>query len=362
MRTVEVPLEARAYPIHIGPGLLPSLGGRLAEACPAPTAAIISDDNVAPLYGKIAVASMKHAGYRTALMVIKAGEQSKSLAMASGLYGDLAKASIERTSPVISLGGGVVGDLTGFIAATWLRGVPFVQVPTTLEADVDAAVGGKTAVNHEAGKNLIGAFHQPRMVLIDTSTLATLGERDVRAGLAESVKHGVIRDAGLFAWHEANVEAILGRDEEVLAELIERNCRIKAEVVATDEREAGLRAILNFGHTIGHAIESDGHYALRHGECVAIGMVAAARIAVVREMIPGSEADRITALLDRLGLPTRAPRPVDVGVLMAYMLQDKKVAGGRIRFVLPTRIGEVVTVSDVSEEEIAAGVEAIQAE
>ena len=360
MRTLDVPLGERTYSIHIGAGLLASLGERLAELCPAPTAAIVTDANVAPLYGDQAVAAMTDAGYRTALLVIEPGESSKSLATASGLYADLARARIERSSPLVSLGGGVAGDLTGFVAATWLRGVPFVQAPTTLEADVDAAVGGKTAVNHEAGKNLIGAFHQPRMVLIDTSTLTTLGDRDLRAGLAESVKHGVIRDAAFFAWHEENAAAILNRDEDVLGELIERNCRIKGEVVAADEREAGLRAILNFGHTIGHAIESDARYALRHGECVSIGMVAAAAIAVARGMISQAQADRIAALLERLGLPTRVAQPLDVDAQMAFMQQDKKVVAGKIRFVLPTDVGQVVTVDDVTPDQITQGFDAVQ--
>ncbi len=360
MRTVEVPLGDRTYPIYIGPGVLPSLGRLLAEMCPAPTAAVISDDRVAPHYADVARTSMIEAGFHTEVLVVEAGEQSKSLATAADLYGKLAEAGIERSSPLVSLGGGMVGDLTGFVAATWLRGVPFVQAPTTLVADVDAAVGGKTAVNHPAGKNLIGAFHQPRMVLIDTQTLDTLEARDFRAGLAESVKHGVIRDAEFFAWHEQHAGDLLEREGDLLGALIERNCRIKAEVVSSDEREAGLRAILNFGHTIGHAIESDQQYALRHGECVAIGMVAAAEIAVVRSMISPDQAVRIGRLLEVLGLPTRLPRPVDLDVLTAFMQKDKKVKAGRIRFVLPTAIGQVVTVSDVTSAQIAAGARAIQ--
>lgn len=359
VRTVEVPLGDRSYSIIIGSGVLDSLGSRLAELCPSPTAAVISDDNVAPHYAERALQSLTAAGYKTSLMVVRAGEQSKSLAMASGLYGDLARAGIERSSPLVSLGGGVVGDLTGFIAATWLRGVPFVQVPTTVEADVDASVGGKTAVNHDAGKNLIGAFHQPRMVLIDTATLATLDVRDHRAGLAESVKHGVIRDADFFTWHEENASDILLRDEAVMAELIERNCRIKADVVRSDEREAGVRAILNFGHTIGHAIEAEQGYALRHGECVALGMIAACAIAVRRGMIDQADADRVTTLLKKLGLSTRLEAMPDMGSQRALMMKDKKVAAGKLRFVLPTSIGEVVITSDVTWEEIEASYEAI---
>lgn len=400
VRMVEVPLGDRSYKIHIGPGLLDSLGRLVAQASPSPTAAILTDENVAGLYADRAISAMNGAGFRTSLMVVKAGEQSKSLAMASTLYSDLAKAGIERSSPIVSLGGGMVGDLGGFIAATWLRGVPFVQVPTTLLADFDAAVGGKTAVNHEAGKNLIGAFHQPRLVLIDTETLASLPERDHRAGMAESIKHGVIRDAEFFAWQEEHARAILDRSPDVLGELIERNCRIKADVVAADEREAGLRAILNFGHTIGHAIESDQRYALRHGECVAIGMVAADRIAVERGMFPEDQARRIELLIKKIGLPTRLGQPIDpptrpsepidlptrpgkaidpptrlsesidpttrlsesidLPTLMGYMRQDKKVRSGKIRFVLPTAIGQAITVSHVTEEQIAAGLNAIQ--
>ncbi len=360
VRTVEVSLGERSYPIIIGSGVLDSLGQRLAELCPSPRAAVISDDNVAPHYAERVLSSLTGAGYTTSLMVVRAGEQSKSLAMASGLYGDLAKAGIERSSPLVSLGGGMVGDLTGFIAATWLRGVPFVQVPTTVEADVDASVGGKTAVNHDAGKNLIGAFHQPRMVLIDTATLSTLDVRDHRAGLAESVKHGVIRDAAFFTWQEEHAGEILLRDETVLAELIERNCRIKADVVCADEREAGLRAILNFGHTIGHAIESEHGYALRHGECVALGMIAANDIAVRRGMIDQEGvADRVTTLLKKLGLPTRLKAMTDLDSQREYMMKDKKVADGKLRFVLPTRLGEVVITADVTWDEIARSYDAI---
>lgn len=360
VRTMQVRLGDRSYTIHIGSGLLSALGELVAEVCPAPTAAIITDDKVAGHHADAAMTSMTRAGFRASLLVVKAGEESKSLAIASALYGDLANAGIERSSPVVSLGGGMVGDLAGFVAATWLRGVPFIQVPTTLLADFDAAVGGKTAVNHPAGKNLVGAFHQPRLVLIDTNTLATLDGRDFRAGLAESVKHGVIRDAELFAWQEAHVTEILSRDEEIISRLIEWNCRTKADVVASDEREADLRAILNFGHTIGHAIESDQRYALRHGECVAVGMIAATQIAVARGMIDRADADRVAYLLDRIGLPIRLDEPIDLDALLRFMQQDKKVKAGQIRFVLPIAIGDVVIVSDVTAEQIAVGVAAIQ--
>lgn len=359
-RTVQVELGERSYPIYIGPDLLDSLGARLSDCCPAPTAAVVSDENVATRYAERVMASITRAGYRTCLIVVKPGEHSKSLDTAAKVYGELARGDIGRDSPLVALGGGVVGDLTGFVAATWLRGIPFVQVPTTLEADVDAAVGGKTAVNHPAGKNLIGAFHQPRMVLIDTQTLKSLEMRDLRAGLAESVKHGMIRDAGLFEWHDMHRDGILDRDPLVLAELIERNCRIKAEVVAADERESDLRAILNFGHTIGHAIESDQRYSLRHGECVSVGMVAASEIAVARGMLRRSDAQRLCQLLLDLGLPVRMGQPLDYDAMMAFIKKDKKAVGGRLRFVLPIAVGRVVTVADVTPEQIRTGVEAVQ--
>jgi len=359
IRSVQVPLGDRGYWIYIGSHLLESLGVWLRERCPAPTAVVISDENVAPLYGEAVMGSLRQAGYAARLIVVRPGEGSKSLVTADRIYGELAEAGIERDSPLIALGGGVVGDLTGFVAATWLRGVPFVQVPTTMEADLDASVGGKTAVNHAAGKNLIGAFHQPRLVLIDVETLKSLSGRDLRSGIAEGVKHGVIRDAQLFAWLESKSGEILTGDSAILAEWIEWNCRIKASVVATDEREANLRAILNFGHTIGHAIETDQQYALRHGECVSIGMVAAAQIAVERGHFAAEQAERLRHLLERLELPTRVCQPIDAEVMFAYMQKDKKVAAGRIRFVLPTDIGQVVTVSDVTRAQIEAGFRAI---
>jgi 3-dehydroquinate synthase len=286
------------------------------------------------------------------LLTFPAGDASKSLAQAERLYDGLAAAGIERSSLIVTLGGGVTGDLGGFVAATWLRGVPFIQVPTSLEADVDASVGGKVAVNHASGKNMIGAFYQPQRVLIDVACLRTLEKRDLVAGLAESIKHGLIREAGFFTWHEANAEAILGCKEAVLAELIERNCRIKASVVAADEREGGLRAILNFGHTFGHAVESEMQFQLRHGECVAIGMMAACRIGQGRRTISAEEVGRVEALLVRFGLPTRAPPGLRTDVLLDWMRRDKKVKSGKIQFVLPKGLGQVYITDDVAEAEL----------
>ncbi len=355
MRTVHIDLGERSYPIHIDSGLLDDVGRLLHERCPAPTTAVISDQTVADLYAERVMHSVQQAGYRASLLVVPPGEASKSLQTAASLYDRLAEAMIERRSPVVALGGGMVGDLAGFVAATWLRGVPFAQVPTTLVADVDASVGGKTAVNHSAGKNLIGAFYQPRLVLIDPTCLATLAEVDRRAGLAESVKHAVIRDPDFFEWHERNVDRIASGQAEVLGELIERNCRIKASFVCADEREeSGLRASLNFGHTVGHAIEAELGYELRHGECVAVGMVAAAWVAVNRRMLQQAHADRIKGLIAKLGLPTKLRRELSDGRLLELMRHDKKVRHGRVRLVLPTTIGHVELVDDVTTEELLA--------
>ncbi len=360
-RCVQVELGDRSYTVDIAAGLLDRLGELAREVVPASRAAIISDQTVAALYGQRAVQSLAAAGYRADLLPFPPGDASKSLAQAERLYDGLAAAGIERSSLIVTLGGGVSGDLGGFVAATWLRGVPFIQVPTTLEADVDASVGGKVAVNHASGKNMVGAFYQPRRVVMDVDCLSSLDKRELAAGLAESIKHGLIRDAELFAWHESQAERILACDRAVMAELLERNVRIKAAVVAADEREGHLRAILNFGHTFGHAVESHLRYQWRHGECVAVGMVAACRIGQARGLIGEPEVARIEALLARLGLPTRVPEDIPVQVLLDWMKKDKKVKAGKIQFVLPKGIGDVLITDDVSEEELRAAARAIGA-
>jgi 3-dehydroquinate synthase len=357
-RHVQVELGERSYGIDIGSDLLGQLGAIARQLAPAKRCAIISDQTAADLYGAKAAASLEQAGYQVTLLPFPPGDTSKSLAIAEKLYDELAAAGIERSSLIVTLGGGVSGDLGGFVAATWLRGVPFIQAPTTLEADVDASVGGKVAVNHASGKNMIGAFYQPRRVVIDVACLRTLDKRDVMAGMGEAVKHGLIRDAALFAWYETRAEAILSCDEAVMAELIERNCRIKAAVVAADEREGHLRAILNFGHTFGHAVESEMHYELRHGECVAIGMVTACRIGQRRGTISPEEVSRIEALLARLGLPTRIPGHIPTDVLLEWMKRDKKVKAGKIQFVLPNGIGDVFITDDVTEAEMCEAAQA----
>lgn len=351
-RTVQVELGERSYGIDIGSGLLEKLGQIVRHVAPAKRAAIVSDETVARLHGLKTIGALEQVGYQVHLLTFPPGDASKCLTQAGKLYDALAKAGIERSNPIIALGGGVTGDLGGFLAATWLRGVPFIQVPTTLEADVDASVGGKVAINHASGKNMIGAFYQPRRVVIDVACLQTMDKRDLVAGLAESVKHGLIRDAEFFAWHEASTNEILAGNERTIAELIERNCRIKAAVVAADEKESHLRAILNFGHTFGHAVEAQMHYQWRHGECVSVGMMAACRIAERRGTIRSEEVQRIETLLQRLGLPTRIPGDIHVDVLLDWMKRDKKVKSGRIQFVLPRGIGQVYIIDDVSEQEL----------
>lgn len=362
-RIVPVEIQPHPYQVIIGGGILDTLGGRLAEVVKAKRVAVITDDTVGPLYAKQAMSSLRDADFEPTLLTVPSGETSKSLQMVRCLYDDLAEARIDRSSSIVALGGGVIGDLAGFAAATWLRGVPYVQCPTTLVSAVDSSVGGKTGVNHASGKNMIGSFYQPQLVLIDTATLKTLSERDFWAGLAESIKHGIIRDADFFAWHEQNVDNILGYDLEALNTLSEHNVRIKADIVAQDERElTGLRALLNFGHTIGHAIESSMARAgdpWRHGECVAVGMVAACEMSVVAGKLDGKSAERVTALLKRAKLPTSAPMVSTRSELMELMRSDKKVADGKIRFVLIDAVGNAHLYEDIQPSWIEAGLDRV---
>ncbi len=285
-------------------------------------------------------------------MIVPPGEESKNLAQAGDLYDRMLRAGLDRGSAVVALGGGVVTDLGGFVAATYMRGIPWIAVSTTLLGQVDASVGGKTAVDHPLCKNLIGAFHQPSAVLADVGTLATLPEEELRNGLAEVIKHGVIRDAGLFDLVEEWAEPILARDPEVLERVVARNVRIKADVVMADEREDGLRRILNYGHTVGHAIE--GLLGLTHGRAVALGMVAEADLAVRRGRMPAEDAQRQRRLLERFGLPVRLQETLDLDRCLEVMRHDKKAEAGRHRFVLPSGVGAVEVCEDVSDEEIAA--------
>ena len=329
--------------IKIGAGLLVNIGRECGRVLLGKRCAIISDKHVAPRFGGIVQKSLARAGFDSEMIVVPAGEKSKSLKSVQRCYDQLAAHRLERKSFIIALGGGVVGDLAGFVAATYLRGIPFVQAPTTLLAQVDSSVGGKVGVNLKAGKNLVGAFHQPRLVLCDLDTLRTLPMREYRAGLAEVIKYGIIYDADLFERLERDMDKLLRREEKALAAVIARCCEIKAEVVAQDETESGLRAILNFGHTIGHALEAISHYGkYLHGEAISIGQVAAAKLSAELNGFPQPDTERVANLFRRAGLPTHAElNAVLRERLFAAMKLDKKVSGGEIKFVLARQIGEV---------------------
>jgi len=350
-RTVDVALGARSYPIRIGRGLLHDAESLRALA-PGRHVLIVTDDNVAAHW--LAPVEAAFAEHRRAVAILPPGEQEKNLRRFAELMDRLAALRASRDACLIALGGGVIGDLTGFAAACWMRGVRFVQLPTTLLAMVDSSVGGKTAVDLPAGKNLVGAFHQPAAVVIDTDTLATLPPRELSAGLAEVVKYGAIGDGVFFAWLEAHAEALLARDPDALAEAIERSCRHKAGVVARDETEQGERALLNFGHTFGHALETLAGYAdLRHGEAVAIGMVCAARLSAALGRAAEQDAERLAVLLQRCGLPTRVPAPLaDADALLQAMRLDKKAVSGRLRLILWQGIGHAEIVDGVDEAAI----------
>ncbi|HWC58434.1 MAG TPA: 3-dehydroquinate synthase [Verrucomicrobiae bacterium] len=352
VRIVNVPLGARSYEIKIGPGLLSELGRHCARLKLGNRCAVISDRNVAPRFARVVQQSLKKAGFDSVLITVPAGETAKSLKVVEHCYDALAKHRLERKSFIVALGGGVVGDLAGFVAATYLRGIAFVQVPTTLLAQVDSSVGGKVGVNLKSGKNLVGAFHQPRLVLCDINTLKTLPLRELRAGLAEVIKYGIIYDAELFKRLERDLKKLLRREPKTLTDVIARCCEIKADVVGQDETESGLRAILNFGHTIGHAIENiSGYGKYLHGEAISIGQVAAAKISGVVLDMTIQDAERIAKIFRTAGLPTQIRlTPVQLKKLLAAMRLDKKVSAGEIKFVLAKRIGEVIWNQKVSDE------------
>ncbi len=344
MRTVSVQLGNRSYAIKIAPGLLQRLGGECARLKLGDRCAIITDTNVGRKFAKPVYESLVKAGFEPVLITVPAGEMAKSLKSVQSCYDRLALHKLERKSLMIALGGGVVGDLAGFVAATYLRGIPFVQVPTTLLAQVDSSVGGKTGVNLRAGKNLVGAFYQPRLVLCDLDVLKILPPREFVSGLAEVIKYGIIFDAKLFARLERDLPKILQRDAKTLSEIIARCCEIKADVVGQDETESGLRAILNFGHTIGHAIENSfGYGKFLHGEAISIGQVAAAKLSQKIFGLPSGDVARIEKLFVRAGLPVKIKlNPAQRKKLFAAMKLDKKVSGGEIKFVLAEKIGKVV--------------------
>lgn len=350
---VDVPLPGREYAIHIGRGLIARCGELLADLGRPGRALVVTNPTVARWYLPPLRDSLFAAGYRVHEVLVPDGEEYKSLAQAGKLYAAAARASLDRTDAVVALGGGVIGDLAGFVAATYLRGLAFVQLPTTLLAQIDSSIGGKTAINLPEGKNLVGAFHQPRLVVSDTGSLATLPEREIRSGLVEMLKHGLL-DAEYFAWYEENLPGLIGREEEILRRGIAWSCRIKAAIVVSDERESGPRALLNLGHTVGHALEKVAGYGRwRHGEAVGFGCLAAGEIARVLGMLTEGEWRRLAGAV-RTTLGPRMPRidGAQIEPLISALYLDKKTVAGRLRFVLPHGIGGAKVADAVDEEQV----------
>lgn len=352
---VRVALGRASYDIEIGSGTLPRAGEFVVARRKATHAVVITDENVERPHAERVAGSLAGSALTVDVLVIEAGEQSKSIGVADHLWQKLLELGADRKSIVVAVGGGVTGDLAGFVAATYARGLAFLQVPTTLLAQVDSAVGGKVGVNLPAAKNMVGAFWQPLGVLIDTETLTTLPEREFRAGLAEVVKYGVILDSVFFRWLEENAARLIARDPEALRYAIAHSCRLKGDIVERDEREeTGLRGVLNYGHTFAHAVETlTGYGEVLHGEAVSMGMVCAGKLAHRLGMVDGEFTDRQLNLLRALGLPTAIPElPHDE--MLAAMSRDKKVEFGRLRFVLPTRLGHVELVGDVQASHVTA--------
>lgn len=351
-QTITVGLGERSYPIIIGTSLLEGIGPRLAASPVGKRYGVISDDNVAPLYAQHLVDSLAAAGVACEVFTFPAGEEQKNTTTVTDLARQLAARGFDRGDALIALGGGVVGDITGFVASIYMRGIPFVQIPTTLLAQVDSSVGGKTGVDIPEGKNLVGTFYQPQAVFIDIDVLKTLPEQEYRGGLAEVIKYGASIDQTFFAYLEDNVSAIQALQPGVLGTVIRRCCEIKAKVVEQDEREGGVRRILNFGHTIGHAVEAASGYTIIHGMAVAIGMHAVARLAYLGGHIEPPIVQRLDALLQAYGLPITIPEALDRELIRGYLQTDKKTVGGRVYFVLPTAIGEVTITDEVHGADI----------
>lgn len=352
---IRVRLGDRSYDVVLAGEQSGGIGPFVRHRCPAPQALVVADEHVMTHAQSVATA-LHQAGYNPTIATVSPGEASKTLNVAARLYDALANIPADRATPVLAVGGGVIGDLAGFVAATWHRGVPFIPVPTSLLAMVDSAIGGKVAVNHPLGKNLIGAIHQPAGVWIDPTYLSTLPDREFRSGLAEVVKHGVILDADFFEWLETNADLIATRDAAAIATIITACCQQKARVVEQDERETGGgRMVLNYGHTFAHAFETvSGYGAWTHGEAVAAGMVCASRLAERRGMISEHVTAAQIALLERFGLPTGRDPNWPVDAILAAMQRDKKAHAGQLRFVLPTRIGRVELVGGISDSDIRA--------
>lgn len=360
MRRLTVELAERRYEILIGTKLIAQ--GELIKSClRTPRVALVSNTTVAPLYRELLEQGLAKVGVGVTPIILPDGEAHKTWDSLNQIFDALLAARCDRATTIVALGGGVIGDLAGFAAASYQRGVPFIQIPTTLLSQVDSSVGGKTGINHPRGKNMIGAFWQPRLVLADTDSLKTLPERELSAGMAEVIKYGLIRDLPFLEWLEANMDGLMARDAELLAQAVERSCANKAEVVAADEFETakeGGRALLNLGHTFGHAIESGMGYGVwLHGEAVAAGMVMAAELSRRLGWIPPADVDRIIKLLRRAGLPVRGPA-LGSGRYLDCMAHDKKVIGGSLRLVLLKAVGQAVTSSEASAAQIAAAIDA----
>lgn len=351
MQTLNVDLGDRSYPIYIGGGLL-SQPGLLRRHVAGSQVMLVTNETVAPLYLQTVRAALQ--GLQCAEVILPDGEQFKTLEVMSGVFDKLLQQRHNRTTTLVALGGGVVGDMTGFAAASYQRGVNFIQIPTTLLAQVDSSVGGKTGVNHPLGKNMIGAFHQPQCVLIDTDTLQTLPDRELAAGLAEVIKYGLICKPAFYDWIEQNMALLKQRDTAALSQAIYQSCLAKAEVVAQDERESGIRAILNLGHTFGHAIETaQGYGEWLHGEAVAVGMLMAADLSCRQGWISAQDVQRLQALLVNAGLPVKPPAMTQQQ-FFSLMAVDKKVLDGKLRLVLLRSVGEAIVTSDIARDDIAA--------
>ncbi len=349
-----VGLGNRSYPIRISSGLMEKIGTDLKQKNIGTKYGVIADENVAALYGEQCMQSLHEAGIQAQLITFPHGEDNKNMATVAALSSELALKGFDRRDALIALGGGVTGDITGFLAAIYMRGIPFVQIPTTLLSQVDSSVGGKTGVDLPEGKNLVGVFYQPKAVYIDTDVLKTLPPDELRGGLAEVIKYGVIHDADFFSFLEQKREAVFALEQDILTQLIARCCEIKAWVVEQDEREGGLRRILNFGHTIGHAVEAASEFQLIHGKAVAIGMCAAAELAVRTGCLGEKDALAIRKLIEQYQLPVAIPVELDRDVIKSYLLSDKKTVAGRVFYVLPETIGQVIITDQVRQNDVDA--------
>lgn len=358
MEKVRVNLGDNSYNIKITDSFS-NLAESLEEIKAPNKLLIVTDSNVERLYGEEVLSILKDSGYDAGIYAFKAGEENKNMESILGICGACLEHKLDRKSMIIALGGGVVGDMAGFAAAIYMRGIDFVQIPTTLLSQSDSSVGGKTGIDFMQSKNILGAFHQPKLVYINVSVLKTLPEREFVSGMGEVIKHGIIRDKHFFEFLKENCESIKNLESKCLIKTVKRNCEIKASVVEEDEKENGLRAILNFGHTIGHAVESVLDFELTHGECVGLGMIAASHIGYKRGLINAEEKERITEIMEMYNFRTRVILPSD-DEIMHFMQNDKKKLGGKLKFVLPKGIGKTTMVTDAKREEICGAISAVR--